>query len=329
MPDLATVNKIMNLGVETTPGTGVAAGKRFTGANITLAHRQNTKRVRPAGYLVDTAVLTGRRWTEGKLAGAMNFNELPYFLSSFLKTVTPVQIIATTGLAYRWTYKPSSVDGEASKYFTIENGSSDRAKKAAGHRLKALGFQWNQDDISLDGESFGLEMQRGITLTATPAEIPLVPAQATKLDVFIDGASAFGTTKQLRIFGGSLKLGNRANPFFTTNSALNSYAGSVLTALDATAQLTIGADAAGEAFIGDLEGGNPLAKTRFEVKDVNIDPAANPFRFTVDLPMKWEVVGESKDEQGVDAFDLTGRLVHDSAFAGWIEAVVVCATSAL
>ncbi|GIV51034.1 MAG: hypothetical protein KatS3mg038_1555 [Candidatus Kapaibacterium sp.] len=67
MTTRATINQVTQLGVETTPGTAVAANRRLTGLQIGLERAgEHTQAYRPTGGKFSTIVVEGKEWAEGQ-----------------------------------------------------------------------------------------------------------------------------------------------------------------------------------------------------------------------------------------------------------------------
>ena|SRR5579883_1076991 len=127
--DIATVNNIVQIGVEATPGTSVAATKLLQALSIEPAIKADIKTFRPMGGKFATIAALGKEWIEAKLSGAANYTELVYPLASAFSYAAPTQISPPSGQAYRWTFTPSQSATDTIKTYTVELGSSVRAHK--------------------------------------------------------------------------------------------------------------------------------------------------------------------------------------------------------
>lgn len=125
MPDRMFANQAIQLGVESTPGTGVAANKKLLQTSISPAVKSSVKTYRPMGQKYAGAAALSKEWTESKLEGPLNYGELTYLLASLLSYSAPAQQGGTA--AYKWTFASSASSADTVKTYTIEQGDSVRA----------------------------------------------------------------------------------------------------------------------------------------------------------------------------------------------------------
>ncbi len=105
MPELATVAQTVQIGKETTKGTGVAAGKILQYTSFDLDPQIETVMFKPAGAKVNSAILPGKDYTNFSITGQGSYQELPYLLSSVLVDATPTTV-DTSGK--QWLYEPTN-----------------------------------------------------------------------------------------------------------------------------------------------------------------------------------------------------------------------------
>src|SRR5690349_4161730 len=101
MSGRAEVNVVTQLGVETTKGTTVAAGKRFPDLQVELSPDDEVKFYQPSGSKTYEVGVPNKRMAMGSYNGPLTYGSLPWILSS-LKYAAPVQIGTTGG--YTWTH---------------------------------------------------------------------------------------------------------------------------------------------------------------------------------------------------------------------------------
>lgn len=118
----ANINRVAQLGVETTPGTPVAAVRRLQSTSLTWKPKLDVKNVRGQGKKFDSAHYASRKWSEGSYEGGLAFNEVQYFLSSaYAKSAAPVQVVvgspwaASTAYALGVYVRPTTPNGHIYK----------------------------------------------------------------------------------------------------------------------------------------------------------------------------------------------------------------------
>jgi hypothetical protein len=326
MPERTTVSQHVQVGKETTEGTAVAAGKQLQSIGIALTPQLEQQRFRPTGTKVDTLDVPGKDWTKGDIAGLATYDELAYLFSSILQDVTP-STSGTTGKL--WAYAPSAVTEDTVASYTVEQGSAARAQKAAGMIVTDLGLKWGRDQVEVSGSAMGQLFTDGITLTATPTSIPLVPVLGSQISVYADTTGAgLGTTKLLRVLSGELSIGGRFGPLWVLNSANASYAAHVELAPDITFKMLLEADAAGMGYLVNARAGS---STFIRVEAVGPVIGAGPAtdKLTVDMACKVDSVDSLGDSDGVYAVAYTFRLVYDATWAAFLKVNLINSLASL
>lgn len=316
MAERSTLTELVQIGLEAagTPGTPVAATKRLQAMSITVNPNVDTDEFQPKGYKYPTLVTPTKEWTEGSVDGRLTYDEFLYALA--LAGITPA--VVTAGGASTWTGSTSSAAPDTFRTATVENGSSVRAHRAPGTVLTELSYSIDRDGgCTIGGSSLGVRIEDGITLSPGAVESVPTPVLIGQASVFMDATSAaIGTTKLLRLHDLGWTLSGRANPVWTVDAAVPSYAATVET--DPTCELSMSLEA-------NAEGMGPLAvlragATRFvRVEAVGAVIGAGPatFRFRHDMAVKVKDVGDFGDTDGIVSTPWTFDVVHD---AGWAKA---------
>ena len=251
MPPRAEIAELVQLGVETTYGTSVAASRKLGGFTIALAPEAVHTRLRPKGFKYPTLNPLNREWASGAIAGFPVYDEMPYLFSSLLETVA---VSTTTGVS-TWTFNPDVSSVETVKSYTVEEGdAATRAHKVTGVVVTGLGMDYPREgDPSLTGTVIGQRLQDGITPTASLSTVTLQPITAPELDVFVDATLAgLGTTKLLSVMRAAWNIGDMWAPQWVLNSALTSFKTIVQGDPSGTVTLAIEADATGMAHLTQM-----------------------------------------------------------------------------
>lgn len=317
MAERSTISQVVQIGVETVPGTPVAAARRLQALSIEPSVSADVDVFRPQGQKFAALSSLGKEWVEADLSGRATYDEIVYPLSSVLTAATPV----TTGTGQRWTFSPSSTAEDSPRTFTVEHGSAFRADRFAYGLVNEFSMNFSRDSVELGGSMIGRALVDAIVLTAAPTAVPLVPILPTQIDVFMDNTYAgLGTTKLGRLLSAEFSLGSRYGPLWVLDSANPGFVAHVETEPDATLDLVAEADAQamGLALGAMRDGSTRFIRIRATGPVIGAGPTA--YSFSLDVAAKVESPGDFSDEDGVYAIGPSLRIVHD---AGWGKALSV------
>lgn len=328
MAERTSVTQVVQIGVETTEGTAVAANKSLPSLMFDVQPEGNVEEIRASGTKFPTIHAPGRDWTTAKISGQPTYDEIVYLLSSILETAT-ITTVDTSGRS--WAFTPSSTAPDTVKSFTIEQGSSVRAHKFAGGLVTELTLKGDKDKVELSGSVLGRAFTDGITLTTTPTAIAQIPILAKEFDIWLDDTSGgLGTTKFTRILSWELSLKNRFGPLFAVNTADTSYAASV--ELPVTGEFKFRAEADSQA-MGLLTTVRAGATKFVRLKATSAQLAgavSSTYAMTWDLACNVKEFPKSiGDTDGVYAVDMSLGIKHDGTWGQALLATVVNKLAAL
>lgn len=327
MAERASVFQQVQIGVETTSGTGVAAGKLLQSMDIQPTADIGVDFFRPQGNKFPTVAATGKDLVTARVVGKPTYTELVYPLSGLLGAAT---ITGPNGDgAYTWVFNPASAAADAFKTFTVERGSAVQAEKFAFGLFASLGMQFDRDRADLNGAMIGQAQTTGITMTTTPTAIALIPILPKQIDVYADGTSGgLGTTKLGRLLMGNWAFGqNKYNPLWVVDSSQASFVSVVEASPNATFELLLEADSAGQAFLATLRAGTTQF-VRLKCTGPLIAGATN-YSFVIDMAAKFGRPQPYEDSNGVYAIRHTMSLVHDATWGKAMIATVMNLQSGL
>jgi hypothetical protein len=334
MAERATISQSCQIGVETTPGTGVTASKKMGGIGFVLSPAIETSAQRPSGQKYAANQILNQEWSSLSIDGGPCYTELPYIFASLMSapTVTEYMDSSTHTGAFRWVFDSNPSDDDAPKTFTIEQGSSSRASKAVGCLITGIEFVLSRSEISLSGEGIGSQYQDGITMTAAPTRLAQIPVRPTELSFYSDPTwAALGTTKLTRALSATFSLSDRYGPLWVVDASKPSYAATVETVPTLEVKLLQVADASGMAPLVQMRAG-ATACLRFEAVGPRIyDGAVTDYyhKMTIDVAAQVTAVAEPSDEDGVYAIEWTLGGVVDSVSSKVVHVEIVTTTSAL
>jgi hypothetical protein len=314
----ASVFQQVQLGVESTSGTAVAANKLLQSMDIIPTASVGVDIYRPQGLKYPTVAVAGQDMVAGRVTGKPTYTELIYPFSSLFGAAT---ITGPNGDgAYTHVYNPASAAADAFKSYTIERGSAAGAEKWAFGLFAAFGLTFDRRTADITGAMIGQAITTGITMTATPTAIPLIPISPKDFSVFADTTSAgLGTTKLTRLLRGNFAFGqSKYNPLWVVDQAQTSFVSVVEDTPAATFSILVEADAQGTGFLANVRAGD----TRF-VRIIATGPliaGASNYKLTMDMAAKFGTPREFTNENGVYAIEYPWSPVHD---ATWGKALVV------
>ena len=314
MPENATVAQGVQIGKETTPGTGVAAGKLLQYTSFDLDPQVETIDFRPMGSKISGTILPGKDYTNLGITGQGSYQELPYLLSSLLIDATPTTV-DTSGK--QWLYEPTNRTENTKARYTIEQGSATRAGKATFGAVTGLEVTFNRESgVSISGSGFAQQYQDNITLTSSPTTIAEAPILPTHLNVYVnDSFASIGTTKLTRDFNAVWRCNDVAGQVWPINSASASFAADVELVPTVEMELQAEADTSGMAFLTAVRAG-ATKYIRLEAISTVLAGAATAFyKVWIDGAMKVNSVGGFDDAEGVRVVNWTLGAVADSTFS--------------
>lgn len=316
MADRAMVFEAIQIGVEVTKGTGVAANKRLTAANIEFNPEIPTTAYAPGGSKYNTLVVPNTEHVVGSLSGIPTYTELVYFLSSVIDEAT-ITTPTDAVLTRRWEFVPGVTGPDATKSFTVERGSSVRAEKFTYCQVNRLRLVFSRTEASMDGEVLGQNLQDDVALTGSPTTIDLKPILPKTVDVYLDDAAGdIGTTKLEKVWSTEWMLEGRYSPFWPLNSANASYGGLVEVMPNAGAIISLAADDDGMGFLTQLRAGSTKYMKIVAQGDLIESEGAGPTDFYHQLEIEMAVkVSEPQAFTDVSGYKSIGwglSLVDDS-----------------
>jgi hypothetical protein len=180
MSTRAQVDQIVQVGVELTSGTRVAATRRLPGVTIDVRPSIVRQQFRAKGYNVNTADVIHRMSAEGTWEGPLDFNQIIYPLATLIGEAnnTPAQIGATDG--WTWEFTPLSTGSDPyPKTLSVETGDSEAVQLAKYVRMISASFDFGADALNMSGNLLGYFPEDSQTLTSLTDEHQLITKSGT------------------------------------------------------------------------------------------------------------------------------------------------------
>lgn len=322
MPERSSLTQGVQIGVESTPGTSVAANKKFLYIGIEPAIQVDPQRFRPMGQKFAGTVVPGKEWVEADISGVGSYSELLYMFSSVL--VSPGAPATTDTTAKTWTFTPAAAAEDTVKTYTVEQGGSVRAHKFTYGIVTELELVFNRDTVEVSGAMLGQRITDNSAMTGSPTSLPDVPIIPTEVDVYLDTTGAgVGTTKLTRVLEATVTIGDRFAPVWVLNSANTSFVAHVEQEPTAEVKLLMEADSEGMAQLTQMRSG----LTRFiEIRGTSTTLAGAAtvyYSLKVQAAVKVKDVGDFSDEDGVYAIEWTFEVVYDATWAKALNVILI------
>ena len=161
--------------------------------------------------------------------------------------------------------------------------------------------------------------------------VPLVPVLPTQVSVYLDpSAATLGATKLTRVISADFNIGGRFGPVWVLDAAQASFVNHIETQPDLSANLTLQADTAGMALLGNLRDG-ATKFLRIEAVGPNIPGGTptTPYKLTIDLAGKINNTGSFSDQDGIYAIQFSMIGVHDTTWGKALNVVALNDVTAL
>lgn len=307
----ASVNRIVQIGVETTPGTAVAASKQLPTMSLRLSRSIDVQQFRAQGYKLPTAAPIVHDLGGGSLEGPMNFTEIGSLLATI---VTPV--ITTPGgatLARKWLFTALASGANAFKTLTIQEGDATAAVQMAYSLLTQFGLNYTDAGATVSGTLLG-RAPTTASLTGSPTAVAQLPGTARGVDVYMDAiGGTIGTTKVASAKECSFNASNLQAPNWVLNTTFQSFVDTVETVPTIESMFAMEFDAqARTLYDAVIAASNPVKLIRFLITGPLIEGATF---YTLGVDFAAQVIGtEQRDIDGVWGYQFNLLPQYNSVF---------------
>jgi len=259
--ELASSLQRVQIGVESTRGTIVAANRIIDAWTFKDGDKNETTRSRPSGrkYEAGGSQVSNREWMEFAIdSPEMDYNSIIYLLNSVYDSITPASH-GSSSTAKDWSVIPTVASQANSKTYSVERGSDVHAHKYGYGLLKKFSYKHDRKSASCSADGFGQQMTDGITMTSSPTRIPVIPISASHFNIYLDTAYAsIGTTQLTKVISHEHTFDTAFNPAWFINRANSSFSGHVDVAPKATGKLLLEADSTGMSYLTYIRNGQTV-----------------------------------------------------------------------
>ena len=302
MAERASVFQGIQLGVEATPGTAVAASKQLLSMSLTPQIDVTIDTFRPMGNKFITVAAPGKDLATVQAQGKLTYTEIVYPFSSLFGAAT----ITGSG-PYTWVFNPGSTTADNFQTFTVQQGNAVRAESWSFGLFTMLNITGTRDTWDVRGTMLGQAITDGITMTASPTAITLLPVLGKQMSVFYDTTSGgIGGTKLLRVLRAEWEFGGKYLPLWAVDNAQASFVAVVEGAPTATLKLLVESDTLGMGPLVDARAGN--------FAYIRLNAVSGTSSITIDGAYKHTKPDPYQDSNGVYAIQYNLQLSHDAAW---------------
>lgn len=312
MTERSTINQRIQIGDETTPGTGVSADKLLECFNFGFGPKVDVATFRGTGRRWISTAEENREWTELKIDGNLDYQGFTYLVAGVWGILTPsTHTGGTTSKDWIWT--PAVSGAITPRTFTVEQGDSVRAHKIVYGLITGFGYKGSRTDFTCTASMIGQSISDGITMSSSPSAVTLVPVVGKHVNLYIDTSSGgIGGTQVTRAFNIDYSYDTAFGPFWPLNRSNTSFAGHVDVAPNNTIKILVEADSTGMGYLSNLQNGDYLY-VRVDAQGGIIESTIH-YAITHDMAIKLTDISEYKDQDGIFAIEYTGMIAEDPAW---------------
>lgn len=314
--ELATLDQRVQVGIESTTGTPVAATKILTSWTQFNAQPNvdvDIDSTRGMGQKFPTLATVGKEFTQIAVGGHLTFDELLYPLSLAFKTDT---VTAGGDASTKFhTYALTQTTQETYTSATFEYGDALRGRQYPGCVMPDFSFTLDlmANTAEWSGSVIGWPMVDNTALTAALPSLAVTAQAPANVDVFSDdtyaGMVGVSPTKLTRCLKAEWAMSGHWGQFWTLNSTLLRKPASVIeTPPVVTLKLTLEADTAGMAMLTAMRAG---ASKYIGLKVTGPTAGSSTQNFVVWTPAKIISAGPLQDDSGIVAYEVTAGAIYD------------------
>jgi hypothetical protein len=323
MGEKSSIFQGIQVGIESTPGTPVAAGLKLLATSIVPRAKVEADTFRAAGNKYASFAVLNKEWSEAAIEGKLTYNEVLYLLSSMIKQPTPVQQGVTD--AYKWTFESSTSAEDAGKTLTIEQGDANSAWRGAGLRVSGLELTFTRSEVTIGGSAIGEPLETGITMTATPTSLASRPVLPAHVKLYMaDTQAGLGSASPIsRGFGMTWNLTDKVGlawPIGQDPITLE-------TVPNSEAKLKLASDTVGLGLVATMRAGS-TKWLRVKCEGETID-APYKYTFQIDFPAQVKDVSEFSDDGGIYMLEYSLAMIHDATWGKAFSIDVITDVSTL
>lgn len=308
-----TAFRKVQIGLESTSGTAVAADKRVYGTfTVTPNDEKHTPTDEDGRLSSFRRIATVKKATSAVFSGDVDFETLVDWLSMCMKgSITPVQQGATA--AYLWTFVPSIVAANAQDTYTFEYGDEQQVFEFDFGFVQSIVISWEEGQVAqLTVNLMGRDLTK-VSFTSVSDNALVEELVASNLKVYIDGlyANLGSTQKTALVPRGSVTINSGLVPVWYADGSLEfSVIKENKRSMEIQMDLVMEADGITEY---DAWKADTLRAVRLEFTGIEI---ATPYDYLLTIDMIGHYISEPtlySDSDGVNIISMTLQSHRDAS----------------
>lgn len=312
----ASVNQIVQIGVESVAGTSPAGGATniLEAFNWTVGIEADVKTFRPTGHKNTTVSEENMEWTSVAVDGPMDYRGIIYPASSNFGIVTPT-LVGLSSTVYAWAFAPPITGINNPQTYYLQQGDANYAHSLNYLIFPDFSYSLTRKDWTFTGKAMGRNLNTSATLTGGAAATPLSPAVPKTVSVYLDSTSgALGSTKLNKFFSVDFNSTGMYGPQWTLNATNTSFNSHVDLAPKVGGKLMVEADTQGMALLAYLQ-----ANTTYYMRVQSVGPVIDgthslSAQITHDMAIKIIKPNPFKDQEGTFAMEWDFEVVEDATW---------------
>ena len=312
MAGRGTVNRTVQIGVESVAGTPVAADKSLPTMSFVLSRTLESKEFRAQGYKAAGEVPIVKDFGTGTLSGPLNYTEIIYPLNTLVTGVIATPGGGTTSRTH--TFSPGLTGTDTFKTLTIQEGDGTAATQMAYSLLTDFAINITLDDASISGTVLG-KGPTTTTLTGGPSLVAQRSSTPRQIDLFMDTTfGGIGVTKVTDCLSINVALNNKQTPKWVLNTAETSFKETIEIVPTLSFDFETEHNAQSRALFASItSSANPTQYLRLKSTGALIEGAL-PYYFQLDAAVKVNAM-EQTDVDGVWGYKYSCTPIADSGLA--------------
>ncbi len=263
VPERSSINQTIQFGLETTPGTNVAANKLIQCFAIVFGPMAEVSEFSATGRKYPSIAIENSEWVEGTLSGILDYNGIVYALAGVCGAPT-ISAHGASATAKDWLFVPPLTGSVQPQTYTIEQGENNASGNAIyNHKvnyglISEFGYKLDRKGgATVSGKVLAQALQRAITMTSTPTAVAIQPSAGKHFNYYLDPTSAaLGTTQLTKVLSVDFGFNNLYGMFFPLNRANLGWAAHVDLNPGCTIKVLMEADATGMTPLTYLQAGS-------------------------------------------------------------------------
>lgn len=218
------VNRVTQIGVETTAGTSVNANRLTPTLSWNLNRKRETKTFRAQGYKSPSSQVLHKTQSDGTVEGVLDYNSHMYVFDSCFNAATPTNV-GGAGTVYQrtWTQSPT-VANSTGKTYTVEDGDANACDDYPYVKVTGFSIEASQDNFSIKGPLIARYPADNQTLSSSPTVVAERPVERNDVNVYLDTtAGAVGGAQLTEALAEMFESGEMFESFFVHNRSAGEF----------------------------------------------------------------------------------------------------------